>query len=167
MDGMNKKNIPHTGISLGEDETFMREALAEAAIAAAKGEVPVGAVIVRNGEIIARAHNERETKHDASAHAELSAIRAACAALGGWRLTGCTLYVTLEPCPMCAGAIVNARVPRVVYGVKDAKAGAMGSLLDVRSYPLNHKPQTDSGILETECREILRTFFEARRETQR
>jgi len=141
----------------------MRQALAKAREAAEMGEVPVGAVIVRNGEIIAAAGNRRECNHCATAHAELLAIEQACAAVGGWRLHDCTLYVTLEPCPMCAGAIVNARVGRVVYGCKDARAGAMGSVLNLPRYPLNHRPQVTVGVCEDACRMLLREFFEQRR----
>lgn len=147
------------------DEEYMAEALRLAADAAEAGEVPVGCVIVRGGEIIARGRNRREADKSALAHAEIEAIGAACRALGGWRLTGCTLYVTLEPCPMCAGAIVNARVPRVVFGAKDARAGAMGSLLNLASYPLNHRAAVTAGILERDCREILQEFFLNRRNT--
>ncbi len=145
------------------DEGYMREALALAREAAEDGEVPVGCVIVRGGEIIARGRNRREIGKNALAHAEIEAIDGACRALGGWRLSGCTLYVTLEPCPMCAGAIVNARIPRVVYGAKDARAGAMGSVLHVNTYPLNHKAETENGLLENECAQILRDFFRVRR----
>ena len=141
----------------------MKEALAEAEQALAMGEVPVGAVVVRDGEIIARAHNRRETDRLATAHAELLAMDMACRALGSWRLSDCTLYVTLEPCPMCAGTTINARMGRVVYGAKDAKAGAMGSLFSVNSYPLNHKVDLTVGVLEAECREILQRFFEGKR----
>ncbi len=146
-----------------QDEYFMKEALLEAERAGELGEVPVGAVVVRDGEIIARAHNLRETDRIATAHAELLAIEQACQALGTWRLNDCTLYVTLEPCPMCAGTIVNSRMGRVVYGAKDAKAGAMGSVLQMNSYPLNHKASLESGVLAEECAQVLRRFFEARR----
>lgn len=146
-----------------QHQRYMREALLEAQEALRLGEVPVGAVVVYNGEIVARACNRRETDRMATAHAELLAIEQACRALGGWRLTDCTLYVTLEPCPMCAGAIVNARVGRVVYGAKDARAGAMGSLLNVNAYPLNHKPELTVGVLADECAAVLREFFESRR----
>ena len=145
------------------DESFMRLALQQAARAAEMGEVPVGAVIVRNGEVIASAGNRRECDHRATAHAELLAIEQACAQIGSWRLHDCTLYVTLEPCPMCAGAIVNARVHRVVFGCKDALAGAMGSVLNMPSYPLNHRPRVTVGVCEKECREILQNFFIRRR----
>jgi len=145
------------------DEQWMREALSLAAEAAAEGEVPVGCVIVQNDEIVGRGRNRRETAKSALAHAELEAIGAACARLGGWRLWQATLYVTLEPCPMCAGAIINARVPRLVYGAPDPKAGSCGSVTDLFSLPYNHHPQVVSGVLETECSGILRDFFRALR----
>lgn len=145
------------------DQYFMHLAMVEAKAAAEKGEIPVGAVIVRDGRIIATAGNGRETDKSALAHAELTAIGKACEALGGWRLTGCTLYVTLEPCPMCAGAIVNARIPRVVYGATDPKAGAMGGLFDMNLQPLNHHPEVTAGVLGDECAELLRAFFRERR----
>ena len=145
------------------DEVFMRQALDLAREAAEDGEVPVGCVIVRGGEVISRGRNRREVGRSALAHAEIEAIDGACRALGGWRLCGCTLYVTLEPCPMCAGAIVNARIPRVVYGAKDARAGAMGSLLNVNAYPLNHKADVESGVMGGECAAVLREFFKKRR----
>ena len=145
------------------DERFMRRALELAAEAAEAGEVPVGCVIERGGEIIAEGRNRRETERNALAHAELEAIGEACRELGGWRLTGCVLYVTLEPCPMCAGAIVNARIPKVVYGTKDAKAGAMGSVLNMGSYPLNHRAAVEAGLLGEECAGVLRAFFAERR----
>lgn len=146
-----------------QDERFMKEALVEAEQAFALGEVPVGAVVVKDGKIIARGHNRRECDHLATAHAELLAMEEACRALDSWRLSDCTLYVTLEPCPMCAGTAVNARMGRVVYGAKDAKAGAMGSVFSVNAYPLNHKVDLTVGVLEAECREILRRFFEEKR----
>lgn len=141
----------------------MKEALKEASAASEHGDVPVGAVIVSNGEIIARAHNERELGGSAISHAELLAIDRACRKKGSWRLSDCTLYVTLEPCPMCAGAVINSRIGRVVYGAKDARAGAFGSLIDLRSYPFNHKPKCTCGVLRRECAEILRIFFEKKR----
>ncbi len=146
------------------DDLYMDAALDEARKAAELGEVPVGAVVVCGGEIVGRGHNLRETNRMATAHAELLAIEEACRALGGWRLSGCTLYVTLEPCPMCAGAIVNARVGRVVFGAKDAKGGAMGSVLSVNAYPLNHKPSVTCGVRESECADVLRCFFERKRD---
>lgn len=141
------------------DEMYMRRALILAAEAAADGEVPVGAVLVRNGEIIGRGRNRRERDKNALAHAEIEAIREACATAGGWRLTGSTLYVTLEPCPMCAGAIINARIDRVVFGTADPKAGSCGSLVDLFSLPYNHRPQITTGILEEDCAALLRQFF--------
>lgn len=149
---------------MGQADRFYMEAALELACAAASfGEVPVGCVIVRNGRIIAADFNGREETKDALYHAECSAISKACRVLGGWRLTGCTLYVTLEPCPMCAGAIWNARVPRVVIGAKDAKAGALGSLINLNAYPLNHKPELSFGVMAKESTELLRNFFTSRR----
>ena len=145
------------------DELYMSEAISEAKRAALLGEVPVGAVIVRNDEIIARSRNTKEGSKRATGHAEIDAIEETCRTLGMWRLSDCTLYVTLEPCPMCAGAIVNARVGRVVFGVSDPKAGAMGSVLNLNSYPLNHKPEVQSGVLEAECSSILSAFFASKR----
>jgi tRNA(adenine34) deaminase len=145
------------------DEYFMREAIKEAEIAASIGEVPIGAVVVRNGEIIARAHNERETGKDATRHAEIIAIERACAALHGWRLIGCDLYVTLEPCPMCAGATVNARIVRVIYGASDLRAGAFGSIFNLNDYPVNHKPEIVRGVLAEECLAPIQAFFKERR----
>lgn len=142
------------------DEKFMREALAEARAAAAVGEVPIGAVVVRDGEIVARAHNRRELDQDPSAHAEFAALCAAAQALGRWRLSGCTVYVTLEPCCMCAGLMVNARVGRCVYGASDAKAGALGSLYDLNADSrLNHRFHVTAGVLADECRAVLSNYF--------
>ncbi len=146
-----------------QDEIFMNEALTEAKKAAMSGEVPVGAVVVRGGEIISRGRNSKESRGVATGHAEIEAIEEACRTLGFWRLSDCTLYVTLEPCPMCAGAIVNARIGRVVYGSADPKAGAMGSVLNFNSYPLNHKPQITSGVLEKDCSATLSAFFSSKR----
>ena len=145
------------------DEYYMHRAMLLAKESAERGEIPVGAVIVRDGEIIAAAGNGRETDRCATAHAELTAIREACRVLGGWRLVGCELFVTLEPCPMCAGAIINARIPRVVFGATDPKAGAMGGLFDMNGYPLNHHPEIVSGVLGEECGDMLRSFFRERR----
>lgn len=145
------------------DEQMMREALALAAEAAAEGEVPVGCVITLGDRIVGRGRNRREMGKCALAHAEIEAIAEANRTLGGWRLWQCTLYVTLEPCPMCAGGIWNARLSRVVYGAKDARAGAMGSVLNLNSYPVNWKPAVESGVLAEECREIMRRFFLQRR----
>ncbi len=142
----------------------MRIAIEEAKKSAERDEVPVGAVIVKNGEVIAACGNGRETEHDATAHAETSAIREACRRLGGWNLHNCELYVTLEPCIMCAGAIINSRIAKVVYGASDPKAGAMGSITDVTSLPVNHKPAIVSGILRDECAALLTDFFKAKRE---
>ena len=142
------------------DEKFMREALAEAHAAAAVGEVPIGAVVVRAGEIVARAHNRRELDQDPSAHAEFAALCSAAQALGRWRLSDCTVYVTLEPCCMCAGLMVNARVGRCVYGATDAKAGALGSLYDLNADSrLNHRFSVTAGVLADECREVLSSYF--------
>ena len=141
------------------DNSFMRLALAQAKLAGEIGETPVGAVIVREGEVIASGFNQRESERCALAHAELLAIRRACENLGGWRLPGCTLYVTLEPCPMCAGAIINARIPRVVFGALDPKAGCFGSVSDFNALPFNHKPDITSGVMEEECAQLLRDFF--------
>ena len=140
-------------------EEYMREALALANEAAAEGEVPVGAVVVRDGVIVGRGRNRREVGKNALAHAELEAIDHACRTLGGWRLFGCELYVTLEPCPMCAGAIINARIDRVYYGAADGKAGSCGSLVNLFDLPYNHRPETVGGVLEEECGTLLRAFF--------
>ena len=145
------------------DRFFMDAALTLARAAAEEGEVPVGCVITRGNRIVAGEYNGREGMKNALWHAETAAIGKACQCLGGWRLPGCTLYVTLEPCPMCAGAIWNARIPRVVIGAKDARAGAMGSLLNLASYPLNPKPEVVFGVREKECAAVLRRFFEGRR----
>jgi tRNA(adenine34) deaminase len=147
-----------------EDLDYMRMALAEAQAAAAAGEVPVGAIIVCNDRVIAAAHNQRETLRDPTAHAEMIAITQAAESLGAWRLEGCTLYVTLEPCPMCAGAIVQSRVPRVVYGAVDPKAGAVESLYQLLADErLNHRPDVTGSVLAEPCGEILTSFFRARR----
>ena len=146
------------------DEAYMRLALEEAATAGAEGEVPIGAVVVCDGEVVARAHNRRETDADPSAHAEFSAMVAAARELGRWRLTGCTVYVTLEPCLMCAGLMVNARVDRCVYGAADPKGGALGTLFDVSCDPrLNHEFAVTPGVLADEAASALREFFRARR----
>ena len=146
-----------------EDEKWMRMALAEAQKAADEGETPVGAVLVAGGELIAAGHNAREAKHDVTSHAEMETIRAAASKKGDWRLSDMTLYVTLEPCPMCAGAILAARIPRVVYGAKDATAGAMGSVLNLPRYPLGSRPEVVSGVLADESRALLQSFFRSRR----
>ena len=143
-----------------DDLYFMDEALALAWEAAAEGEVPVGCVIVRGDEIVGRGRNRREKDKTALAHAEIEAISEACRNLGGWRLWECTLYVTLEPCPMCAGAIINARIPRVVYGASDAKCGATGSVCNLFSMEFNHHPQVEKGIWEEEAAALMTEFFQ-------
>jgi tRNA(adenine34) deaminase len=148
----------------GRDEHFMRLALREAERAADHDDVPIGAVLVREGEVLAAAGNERELRADPTAHAEVLAMREASRRLGGWRIPDSVLYVTLEPCPMCAGAIVLARVPRVVYGAPDPKAGAAGSVLDILGEPrLNHRPDVAGGLLAEEGAALLRAFFGPRR----
>ena len=142
-----------------DHEYFMGQALALARAAAADGDVPVGCVLVRDGEIVGRGRNRREARGDATAHAEVEAIRDACGRLGSWRLHRCALYVTLEPCPMCAGAIVNARIEEVRYGVRDEKAGCCGSVLNLFEERFNHRPRIYRGPLERECGEVLQKFF--------
>ena len=149
------------------DEELMRAALDEAKIAADLGEVPVGAVVAKDGEIVARAHNLRESGKNATYHAELMAIDAACKTLGGWRLWQCELFVTLEPCPMCSGAIINSRLKRVVYGARDPKAGCCGSLTDLFALPFNHHPVIESGLLEDEAQALLQNFFVMLREKRK
>lgn len=144
---------------MDQDEKFMEEALKLAQEAFDAGEVPVGCVIVRQGEIVGRGRNRREGDKSALAHAEIEAIAQSCENLGGWRLWECTLYVTLEPCPMCAGAIVNARIPRVVYGASDAKCGAVSSVCSLFTMDFNHHPQVTAGVLEEPCAQLLRSFF--------
>lgn len=146
------------------DEEYMQEALMLAKEAADDGEVPVGCVIVSDGIIVGRGRNRREKGKSALCHAELEAIQNACETLGGWRLWKATLYVTLEPCPMCAGAIINARIPRVVFGAKDEKAGSCGTLIDLFSFPYNHKPEVTAGLLEDNCRNLLQAFFKSLRD---
>jgi tRNA(adenine34) deaminase len=141
----------------------MRAALAQAVLAAEAGETPVGAVVARGADILGRGRNRREGEGDPTAHAELLAIREAARALGGWRLTGCTLYVTLEPCPMCAGAILNARLRRVVFGAQDPKAGCCGSVTDLFALPFNHRPAVSGGCLAPESAALLQTFFHSLR----
>lgn len=143
-----------------EDQNWMLEAIAEANKAEQIGEVPIGAVIVRNNEIIGRGYNLRETTHDPTAHAEIIAIRDACERIGAWRLLDCTLYVTLEPCPMCAGALVQSRIKRVVYGTTDPKAGCAGTLMNLLQEPrFNHETELTSGVLMSECASLLTQFF--------
>jgi tRNA(adenine34) deaminase len=149
------------------DEVFMREALKEAHKAYEINEVPIGAVIVKDGEIVGRGFNQKESLKDATLHSEITAIKEACNNLGGWRLPGCTMYVTLEPCPMCAGAIVNSRIDRLVIGAKDLKTGACGSVLDITNNKmLNHQPEVKFGILEEECSKLLKEFFSGLRKNK-
>jgi tRNA(adenine34) deaminase len=156
--------IPLSDHFFPRDEYFMRLALREAERALEHDDVPIGAVIVREGEVIGEGHNERELRQDPTAHAEAIALREAARRLGSWRILDSVMYVTLEPCAMCAGAIVLARLPRVVFGAWDAKAGAAGSVLDVLDVPqLNHRPQVQSGLLAEECGLLLREFFATRR----
>lgn len=149
------------------DEKFMRRAIELAKEAEAIDEVPIGAVAVRDGVVIAEGYNTRETTKCATHHAEVVAIEAACRALGGWRLPGVTLYVTMEPCAMCAGAIINARIERVVYGAPDLRFGAFGSLIDLSKVPLNHRPEVLGGVLKDECVGILSAYFLKKRECEK
>lgn len=149
------------------DNEYMALALEQAQKAYELGEVPVGAVIVQDGRVIASGYNRREVDKNALSHAEHTAIDNACKALGGWRLPRCTLYVTLEPCLMCGGAIIHARIDRVVFGVRDEKSGAFGSVLDVNALPLNHKAEVTEGVCAEECREILQSFFKELREKKK
>ena len=144
-----------------QEERYMARALALAKEAGEQGDIPVGCVVVQDGTVIGTGRNCREARGDATAHAEVEAIRAACAALGSWRLEGCDLYVTLEPCPMCAGAMVNARIRRVWYGAQNPKAGCCGSVLALFQERFNHRPQVYGGVLEAECAALLRRFFAA------
>lgn len=148
-----------------EDVMYMQEAMALAKEAADIDEVPVGALIVHRGQVIARAYNLREHNRCATHHAEILAIEEACRTLGGWRIPDATLYVTMEPCAMCAGAIVNARIDRVVYGTADIRFGAFGSLLDLSALPLNHRPHVTAGVLEDETRDMLRAYFRTKRKS--
>jgi tRNA(adenine34) deaminase len=151
-----------------DDEQGMRAALREAALSAGRDEVPVGCVIVHEGALVGRGHNQVEALKDATAHAEILAIGAASAALGSWRLNACTMYVTLEPCAMCSGAIILSRVGRLVYGAPDPKAGACGSVLDViHERRLNHRVEVEAGVLADECGDLLRRFFAGKRKTGR
>ena len=145
------------------DELYMSAAIKAAEKSIESDDVPVGAVIVRHGEIIAEGNNTREKDGDATCHAELSAIRSACRALGGWHLTDCTMYVTLEPCPMCAGAIINSRIDKVVIGAHEPKGGAFGGALNLLEAPLNHKPQIVFGVSEESCSKMLTGFFREKR----
>lgn len=152
------------GLTVGDDEAAMRLALKQAEMAEAHSDVPVGAVIVLDGRVIAARHNERELREDPTAHAEVLALRDAATVVGNWRLDGCTMYVSLEPCPMCAGAMVNARVPRVVFAAADPKAGAGGSVMNLLADPrLNHRCAVVQGVLADEASALLKSFFAARR----
>lgn len=142
-----------------DNEFFMRKAIEQAKLAAKIGEVPVGAVVVKDGEIVSAAYNLKESAKSAVSHAELCAVARACERLGGWRLHQCDLYVTLEPCPMCAGAIINARIKNLYFGAYDKKAGCAGSVVDLFSLGFNHKPQVEGGILQEECAALLSNFF--------
>ena len=146
------------------DERFMREALILAQEAADEGEVPVGCVITLGERVVGRGRNRRETAKNALCHAEIEAIHEACTTLGGWRLWQCTMYVTLEPCPMCAGAIINARIPRLVYGAADERSGCCGSLIRLFDLPFNHRPEVVSGVLAEESLALMQTFFRSLRE---
>lgn len=151
-----------------EKEYFMRKALLEARKAYNKKEVPIGAIIVKDGKIIAKAHNLKETKNDTTKHAELLAIQKASRKIGAWRLSECELYTTLEPCSMCAGAIINARIKKIYIGAKDEKTGAAGSVLNLfEDYTFNHKVEVETGVLEEECSQILKDFFKMLRESKK
>ena len=150
-----------------DDEIYMREALRLADEAADRGEVPVGAVVVCGGRIVGRGSNSREKDKNALAHAELEAIGEACRTLGGWRLWQCDMYVTLEPCPMCAGAIINSRIKRLVYGAADPKAGSCSSVTDLFALPYNHRPEVVRGFMEDECAQRLSSFFKKLRESKK
>lgn len=148
------------------DRDFMLLALEQAKLAAEQREVPVGAVVTRNGEVVAVGRNRRETGKNALAHAEIEAIDAACRALGGWRLWECELFVTLEPCPMCAGAIINSRIRRIVFGAYDGKAGSCGSVVNLFELPYNHRPTVEGGFMQEECAELLSGFFKLLRSSK-
>ena len=150
-----------------QDEIFMEQALLLALQAADDGEVPIGCVVTLDDTIVGRGRNRRETGKNALHHAEILAIDEACRTLGGWRLPNCRLYVTLEPCPMCAGAIINARIPTVIYGASDPKAGSLASVVNLFDLPYNHKPQVIRGVLEDQCGEILKNFFRELRRKKR
>src|SRR6266487_2462970 len=164
LDGPQGRGYNYKMIDSPSDDYFMREALRQAQKAYAAGEVPVGAVVVREGRIIARAYNQVELLKDATAHAEMLALTAAEAAVGDWRLTECDLYITKEPCPMCAGAIVHTRIRRVIFGCSDTRAGAAGTVMNLLQHDaLNHRCQITSGVLASECASILQDFFRKKR----
>lgn len=150
-----------------DDREIMLAALEQARLAADEGEVPVGAAVVKDGEIISLGRNRRENGKNALAHAEIEAIDKACRALGGWRLWQCELFVTMEPCPMCAGAIINSRLRRVVFGAADKKAGSCGSVVDLFALPYNHRPEVEGGFMEEECSAVLSDFFKRLREDKK
>ena len=160
MEEETKLETPEEKAHRKERERFMRQAITQAKKAEKLMEVPIGCVIVYEGKVIARGYNRRNTDKNTLSHAELNAIRKASKKLGDWRLEGCTMYVTLEPCPMCAGAILNARIGRVVYGAADPKAGSLGSVTDLFALPYNHHPVVESGLLEQECAQVLSAFFQ-------
>ena len=147
-----------------EHEMWMQQALELAREAAAAGEVPVGAVVIKDGQIIARARNEKEALHDATAHAEMEAIRQACAHVGDWRLDDCTMFVTLEPCPMCTGAIIQSRIPRIVFGAREPQTGSCGSVIDLFREAYGHSPAVYPGVLGDKSRELMQRFFREKRE---
>ncbi len=157
--------MTHNGFDMIKDDNyFMKQALARAKAAAAAGEVPIGAVIVKDGEIISTGRNMRESKHNALHHAEIIAIDRACKKLKAWRLSGCTLYVTVEPCPMCAGALINSRISRLVFGCYDKKAGVYGSVFDIHDHAFNHYYEVTAGVMERECAKTMSDFFADLRE---
>lgn len=150
-------------VGMGEKEQYMAQALALARQALETGDVPVGCVVVQHGRIVGRGRNRREEKQNALLHAEIEAVDQACKALGRWRLEDCALYVTLEPCPMCAGAILQARIPQVIFGARDPKGGAMGGVLDLFWENFNHRPAVIAGVMEQKCAELLKNFFDKKR----
>jgi len=161
---MNSMNCIADNKHSSRDEEYMKVAIELAALAAEQDEVPVGAIVVHKGTtIVGKGYNSREMQKNALCHAEVIAINEACKTLGGWRLPECELYVTLEPCPMCAGAVVNSRIDRVVYGAKDLRAGAFGTLISLNDLPLNHKPEIVGGVLGDECADILKQYFKKKR----
>jgi tRNA(adenine34) deaminase len=153
-----------TGKELSMKTDFMKKALAQAKVAYSHDEVPIGCVIVKDGKVLSRAYNKRETKQSSTAHAEILAIEKACKKLGSWRLEGCDLYVTLEPCPMCSGAIIQSRIEHVYFGAYDPKGGCLGSIMDMTAFPgFNHYPEVEGGILKEECADLLKSFFQQKR----
>lgn len=168
MEEIDLNKAEKLNIKQKSDEYFMKEAIKEAKKAYQKNEVPVGAVVVKNNEIVARGHNIKETKKDTTKHAEIIAIQKASKKMNAWRLEDCTMYVTLEPCTMCAGAIIQARLKRLIIGTMDKKTGACGSVLNlIDDYEFNHKVELKTGIMETECRQIMKDFFKELREIKK